>query len=109
MDIGMLWFDDDARRTLDEKVARAVEHYRTKYGVMPTVCFVHPSLLAEKRAPDLPAGVQVRPARTVMKHHFWVGVAEAPPWPADRGGQAQRKNGNGARKYGSGARKTRAP
>ena len=41
MDIGMLWYDDDHKRPIGEKVARAVEHYKTKYGVVPTVCFAN--------------------------------------------------------------------
>jgi hypothetical protein len=96
MDIGMLWFDDDGRRSLNDKVARAVEHYRTKYGATPTVCFVHPNMLA-KDAPEVAAGVQLRPARTVMMHHFWLGVGETAT-------RAVGKNGS----HGNGARKTRS-
>lgn len=93
MDVGMLWFDDDAKRPLNDKVARAVEHYKTKYGATPTVCFVNPSMLS-KDAPELAAGVQLRPARTVLFNHFWVGVGEASALPETR-------NSNGARKNGS--------
>ena len=97
MDIGMLWFDDDAKRPLNDKVARAVEHYKTKYGAAPTMCFVNPSMLP-KDAPELAAGVQLRPARTVLVNHFWVGVGEgeAVALPDARNGDgARRKNGNG--------------
>ena len=76
MDIGMLWYDD-TKRDLDAKVARAVEHYKTKYGATPTVCFVNPSLLAAKDSPEMAAGLSLRPARTVLPHHFWIGVGEA--------------------------------
>ncbi len=75
MDIGMLWYDDDRQRQLAEKVARAVEHYRKKYGTPPTVCFVHPSLLPN--GPEIAAGVALRPAKTVLINHFWIGIAEA--------------------------------
>lgn len=78
MDIGMLWFDDDAKRQLDEKVARAAEYYRAKYGVAPTECYVHPGMLAAGQ-PATAAGVRLRPNRTVIKNHFWLGVGEAPP------------------------------
>ncbi len=99
MDIGMLWYDDDGKRQLDEKVARAVEYYRAKYGVQPTECYVHPSTLA----PDASAGglgegqprsgsgrivaggVRLRANRTVIKNHFWLGVGEA-----DQGGPARK-------------------
>jgi hypothetical protein len=75
MDIGMLWYDDDAKRPLGEKVARAVDYYKTKYGSVPTVCFVNPATL--KDAPDTAAGVHIRTARNVMVDHFWVGVGES--------------------------------
>jgi hypothetical protein len=75
MDIGMLWYDDDAKRPLGEKVARAVDYYKTKYGSLPTVCFVNPATL--KDAPDTAAGVQIRSARNVMVDHFWLGIGES--------------------------------
>ncbi len=78
MEVGMLWYDD-TKKELSEKVARAVEYYKTKYGVAPTLCFVNPSML---RQAELMGSVQVRPARTVLANHFWVGVGETPA-PAD--------------------------
>jgi len=81
MDIGMLWYDDDTKRKLDEKVARAAQYYQTKYGVAPTVCYLHPSMLADPTddAPPRPAvagSVQLRSARTVLLNHFWIGLGE---------------------------------
>jgi hypothetical protein len=77
MDIGLLWYDDDAQRRLDERVARAVAHYRTRYGVLPTVCFVNPKMMSE--GPEMAAGVQLRPASTVMINYFWIGVGHSQP------------------------------
>src|SRR5437868_5154687 len=74
MDIGMLWYDDDSKRPFNEKVARAVDYYKAKYGSVPTVCFVNPATL--KDAPDAAGGVQIRSARKVMLDHFWLGVGE---------------------------------
>ena len=74
MDIGMLWYDDDRRRPLDDKIARAVEYYKAKYGATPTVCFVNPGTL--NGGPDVAAGVQVRSARSVLPNHVWVGVGD---------------------------------
>lgn len=84
MDIGMLWKDDDNRRSLEDKVARAAAYYRQKYGEAATVCFVHPTMLAEAPASEgvTAAGLRVLPARTVQVHHFWLGVN------ARRGGEA---------------------
>jgi len=74
MEVGMLWYDN-TKKELSEKVARAVEYYTSKYGVAPTLCFVNPSML---RQAEMVGSVQVRPARTVLANHFWLGVGEAP-------------------------------
>jgi hypothetical protein len=91
MDIGMLWYDDDAKRQLDEKVARAVEYYRAKYGVLPTECYVNPGMLGENQSATT-AGVRLRPNRTVIKNHFWLGVGEAPPSAAKPAAGGRRGN-----------------
>jgi hypothetical protein len=114
MDIGMLWYDDDKQRRFDEKVARAVEYYRTKYGVQPTECYVNPGMLGDEQPaakgggaqPAQPvageahagrpvagdehdvrqvAGVRLRANRTVIKNHFWLGVGESGTTPAAGG------------------------
>jgi hypothetical protein len=81
MRVGLLWFDDDNKRTLAEKVERAASHYQQKYSVSPTVCYVHVSALEGAEINALaPAqrvnGVEVRTVRTVLPNHFWIGVEE---------------------------------
>jgi hypothetical protein len=71
--LGMLWFDDNANRSLDAKIAQAAEHYRRKYGQAPNICYVHESALARETAPQTPIKVVV--ARDVLRHHLWIGVA----------------------------------
>ena len=46
MNVGMLWFDNDPRTALTAKVARAADYYRQKYGLVPDLCLVHPSMLS---------------------------------------------------------------
>jgi len=87
METGMLWYDD-TKKELSEKVAHAVAYYQAKYGAAPTLCFVNPLML---RQSELMNGVQVRPARTVLVNHFWVGVGEAAP--AQAPDPAKRKAG----------------
>jgi hypothetical protein len=72
MDIGMLWFDNDAKTDLNTKVSRAAAYYRTKYGKSPTICFVHPSMLRKEK--DHAAGVEVRTSDLVLPNHIWIGV-----------------------------------
>jgi hypothetical protein len=77
MRIGMLWFDDNHSRNLAEKVERAVEHYQAKYGLRPTLCYVHPSMLLKATSPI--AGVDVRGSNTVLPNHLWIGRGEEAP------------------------------
>lgn len=71
MNVGMLWLDNDSKRPLEEKVLRAVEYYEQKYGCSPELCLVNPSTLAQK---EEVGRVEVRPLRTVLPHHFWLGM-----------------------------------
>ncbi|GAB4504374.1 MAG: hypothetical protein Fur0043_13680 [Anaerolineales bacterium] len=79
MNTGMLWFDNDPKTALTIKIARAADYYRQKYGRPPNVCLIHPSMLGG----DLPehasltaSNVTVRPYRTVLPGHLWIGVEE---------------------------------
>jgi hypothetical protein len=76
--VGLLWFDDDPNRKLEQKVLRAATHYEHKYGQLPNLCFVHPSVFDGngKRPVKKAGGVEIRPGRSVLPHHFWLGVAE---------------------------------
>ena len=74
MKIGMLWFDNDPHTTLAAKVEKAAAYYITKYGRIPTVCFVHPSMLP---TPPQDVGMEVRPTKSVLPNHFWLGVNAA--------------------------------
>ena len=78
MKTGLLWFDDDPRRELEDKVLRAAVHYEQKYGRMPNLCFVHPGAFNGngKRRVKKAGKVDIRPGRSVLRHHFWLGMAE---------------------------------
>jgi hypothetical protein len=94
MKTGLLWFDDDPRKELEEKVLRAAAHYERKYGQAPNLCFVHPSAFngngngngkRGKKGDSVKAGeVEIRPGRSVLQHHFWLGVAEEKPQASGR-------------------------
>jgi hypothetical protein len=95
MKTGLLWFDDDPRKELEEKVLRAAAHYERKYGQAPNLCFVHPSAFngngngkRGKKNDIVKAGeVEIRPGRSVLQHHFWLGVAEEKPQASGRQSQ----------------------
>ncbi len=83
MKTGLLWFDDDPRKGLEEKVQRAATHYEHKYGHAPDLCYVHPGALSADRQVFGGNGkvtkvgqVAIRSGRSVLPHHFWLGMAE---------------------------------
>jgi len=79
MNVGMLWFDNDPRTALAAKVARAADYYRRKYGIVPDLCLVHPSMLAGSH-PDPMEGkngkVVLRPNHSIQPGHLWIGNEE---------------------------------
>jgi len=79
MNMGMLWYDSNPQTDLPSKLTRAVSYYFEKYGKQPNLCFIHPSMLSEEQtrqiSPSL--GVELKPNRLVLPHHFWIGVRDA--------------------------------
>lgn len=83
---GLLWYDGDPGRNLSEKIKRAAQRYRQKYGAAPNICYVHPSVVSapvptakgkvEARKVQHVGGVQVASLPSVLRHHFWLGREE---------------------------------
>lgn len=79
MKVGLLWFDDDARTTLEDKVLKAAAYYKHKYGKTPNLCFIHPGAFnCNGNGNKLASGVEIRPLCSVLRHHFWIGVETRP-------------------------------
>jgi hypothetical protein len=77
MRVGMLWYDDDRRHGLGDKVDRAASHFRSKYGRTPNLCFANPETLG-KNPPKEVSGLKLKSSGSVLPHHFWLGVDEGP-------------------------------
>ncbi|MGQ9597958.1 MAG: hypothetical protein ACUVWZ_00915 [Anaerolineae bacterium] len=84
MEVGLLWYDNDPHRTLEDKVGRAAQRYHEKFGQWPNTCYVHPTALGGSATPDLyvvrlvqnpKAFIRVRPATNVLIHHLWLGIS----------------------------------
>lgn len=73
MDVGMLWLCS-SNAPLADHVRRAADYYADKYGQVANACFVHPSMLTPDGAPVTVGVIRVRPSRTVLKGHLWLGV-----------------------------------
>lgn len=76
MHTGMLWFDNDPRTTLSIKIQKAIEYYRKKFGRVPDLCLVHPSMLETGQRSFELGKMIIRPYRSVMPGHFWIGVED---------------------------------
>jgi hypothetical protein len=74
MNRGMLWFDNDPKTGLAAKIKQAAEYYHRKYGDIPNLCLVHPSMLADKTTEA--DRITVRPYRPVLPGYLWIGLAD---------------------------------
>jgi hypothetical protein len=73
----MLWFDDDPRRGILERIARAASYYAEKYGQAPTLCLLHP-ITAGEGLPERHDSLVLRTNPGVLRGHFWLGMEDAP-------------------------------
>jgi len=76
MHTGMLWFDNDPHTTLSVKIQKAMDYYNKKFGRIPDLCLVHPSMLETHQRQVELGKVIIRPYRSVMPGHFWIGVED---------------------------------
>ena len=76
MKVGWMWFDNDPERSVEEKIQRAAQHYRTKFGRFPNTCYVNQRSIT---GDGFRCGkVRVVGAPNILPHHFWLGVSNAP-------------------------------
>lgn len=92
MEIGLLWYDGDPKRSLEDKIGQAAERYREKYGRWPNTCYVHPQVAGNQPGEELRLAWQPRNPRSMIRvisapyillHHFWLGES-AEPAPLQR-------------------------
>jgi hypothetical protein len=85
MKTGLLWYDADLQAGLPDRIARAAERYRQKFGRTPTLCYVNPAVLAGQAEPEVEVEfrldgtsvrIQVIAAAHVLLHHYWLGEGD---------------------------------
>jgi hypothetical protein len=79
MKVGVLWFDDHPQRAIEERVERATQRYRERFGQAANTCYVNPVSLNGNG--DLPAEflcgqVKVIVTPQALPHHFWLASAD---------------------------------
>jgi hypothetical protein len=75
--LGWLWFDDDPKTSLEEKVGQASARFRQKFGQPPRVCFVSQKALTETGASRW-GPFKCGRASNVLPGHFLFVVEEQP-------------------------------
>ncbi len=72
MQLGMMWLDADKKRSLEEKVERAADYYKDKYGRLPELCLVHTNMLSSEKNIGQ---IKIQPTKAIVRNHFWLGSA----------------------------------
>lgn len=72
--LGWLWFDDDPKTSLEQKMGLASARFRQKFGCAPKICYVSAKALGGE-GPAMGA-LQVRSAANVLPGHFLFVVDE---------------------------------
>ena len=75
MTIGLLWYDNDPKRSLEDKILAGAQRYQAKFGQFPNTCLVHPTSLGPEQVRV--QGLSVVGAQNVLPHHFFLGVSES--------------------------------
>lgn len=70
---GLLWFDNDPKRSLPEKIKRAASRYQVKFNRPPTICYLN-SADIEGQVEETISGIQLKPVTNIQRHHLWIGV-----------------------------------
>jgi hypothetical protein len=79
MQTGLMWFDNDPRTALAAKIERASDYYKRKFGRLPDLCLVNPSMLGDSPVETIEQRgirITIRPYRPVLPGHLWIGVED---------------------------------
>jgi hypothetical protein len=74
MKSGMLWFDNNTKTNLAQKLETAATYYEIKFGRKPTAAHVNPKDLTQAQKIN---DINVSPLRSILPHHILIGVDEA--------------------------------
>lgn len=66
----MLWHDDSPK-PLTERISRAADYYRSKYGKTPTLCLIP----IDEVIDGTPEGISLEARANVLPCHLMVGTA----------------------------------
>lgn len=73
MQVGLLWYDRDPRKSLAQKIEDATQRYVEKFRRRPDTCHVNPG---DHQAVEAPLRLVANPL--IQRNTLWVGIEEAP-------------------------------
>ncbi len=71
MQQGMLWFENDPKKSLSTIIKEGSDYFEKKYGRKPTGCNVHRERLVGEKDYDKKF---IRPDKSILKNHYLIGV-----------------------------------
>ena len=71
---GLLWFDNDKKTTLEEKILRAAEYYKQKYGKDLQICMVYQNADLSSIKDGKIGNIVVKPDRSILPNHLWLEI-----------------------------------
>jgi len=74
MHAGILWVDNASGIPLEQRLEKAADFYRRKYGRLPNLCLIHPSMLEASRVRF--GKLTVRAYAPIVRGHLWIGVED---------------------------------
>lgn len=75
MNSGLMWFDN-SKLSLADKVRKAAEYYKKKYGRDAEMCLVNPSMMGDQKLSEVDK-ITVRAWRPVLPGHIWIGIEDS--------------------------------
>jgi len=71
MRVGLLWYDNDPKKNLAQRIEEAISRYEEKFGKKPNTCYIHPADLGGHDVAR--KGMRIVAASNILKNHLWVG------------------------------------
>ena len=74
MTTGMIWFDNDPHKNINDKIKFAVQYYQKKFGSEPTVCFLNPKFRDKLINSD--SKIEYDFNLGLTPDHIWIGMKQ---------------------------------
>ena len=73
MIIGMMWYDEDPKKSLETKIAEAAKYYYLKYNEVANVCVVNPLAIPNGKTEIEVNFIRVDTWKGILPQHIWIG------------------------------------